>query len=91
MSSDWSADAQLLQGDLVDYYADWGPKRFRLRSGKPLGKRALEVKIHEFGLPVIRTGRGALIDPVKGDARLREYAQQPREKARRRQPVSASV
>jgi hypothetical protein len=66
------------QGELVDYYNVWGPSRFRSRNGKPLSPRGLELKIHKFGLPVIPTGHGALIDPVQGDARLREFALQRR-------------
>jgi hypothetical protein len=71
-------------GELVDYFGVWGPSRFRARNGKPLGLRALELKIHKFNLPIIRTGHGALIDPVEGDDRLREFVQQRPQKMRPR-------
>ena len=59
---------------LVDFFADYGPQRFRKRDGRPLGVRALQLKIHQFDLPVIVVGRGALIDPVEGDEQLRKFA-----------------
>jgi hypothetical protein len=62
-------------GGLVDYYEDWGPQRFRRGDGKPVKRRALQLKIHEFALPVIKVTKATtLIDPVQGDNRLREYA-----------------
>ncbi len=61
-------------GELVDYYGVWAPSRFRTRAGKPLTKRTLAEKAYKFKLPIIQTGRGALIDPVQGDDALREHA-----------------
>jgi hypothetical protein len=62
---------------LVDYFAVYGPSRFRKPNGKPMGRRSLQKKILKFDLPIIRTGWGSLIDPVAGDARLRQFARQP--------------
>ena len=66
------------QSELVDYYNVWGPSRFRARDGRPLSEETLAEKIPKFNLPVIETGNSALIDPVQGDDRLREYAQKRR-------------
>jgi hypothetical protein len=63
-------------GQLVDYYTEYAPTRFRHRNGQPLGQRSFDMKIHQFNLPVIRTGYGVLIDPQKADARLREFEEQ---------------
>jgi hypothetical protein len=65
-------------GELVDYYGVYAKARFRTRNGRPLSVRSHEKKIHKFNLPVIVTGHSALIDPVQGDARLREFAQKRR-------------
>jgi len=75
---------------LVDFFADYGPQRFRKRDGRPLGVRALQLKIHQFDLPVIVVGRGALIDPVEGDEQLRKFARRTdrpaRKPSRKRRP-----
>ena len=69
---------------LVSYFRVYGPTRFTTARGDALGRRALEKKINDFNLPVIRTGKGdPLIDPVEGDNRLREYTRgAPRERRR---------
>jgi hypothetical protein len=68
---------------LVSYFRVYGPQRFTTARGDALGRRALEKKINDFDLPVIRTGKGdPLIDPVEGDNRLREYTRSNRESRR---------
>jgi hypothetical protein len=67
---------------LVSYFRVWGPQRFTTARGEPLKRRALEKKINQFDLPVIRTGKGdPLINPARGDAQLIKYerrADEPR-------------
>jgi hypothetical protein len=63
------------QSTLISYFREYGPKRFQSAAGKPLGRRALQKKIHEFNLPVIVTGKGdPLIDEAAGDDQLRRHA-----------------
>jgi hypothetical protein len=77
-------------GELVDYYKVWGPSRFRNRTGEPLGQRALQLKVYEFNLPIIKTGHNALIDSLQGDECLRRHARihTPR---KRRAPAKAAA
>jgi hypothetical protein len=74
---------------LVSYFREYGPSRFTTASGDPLGRRALEKKINQFDLPVIRTGKGdPLINPARGDAQLIKYerrADEPRRGRPRKQ------
>jgi hypothetical protein len=62
---------------LVDYYL-WAASRFLTSDGKPLSKKTRADKARKFNLPIIQTGNSALIDPVQGDNRLREFALQRR-------------
>jgi len=63
-------------GNLVSFFRVYGPSRFQTAAGKPLGRRALQKKILEFALPIIRVTKGdPLIDPAEGDAMLMRHAQ----------------
>jgi hypothetical protein len=77
------SDDSTVKAELVDYYCEWGPAHFRKSNGQPLGKRALQQKAKQFGLPLISTGWGALIDPVAGEDQLRQFAKPPSDRARR--------
>ena len=77
---------------LVDYFGTYAPERFKKRNGQPLGSRSYEKKIYQFGLEVIRTGNGALIDPEKADDKLRTFAERhDREPRRRGRPPKAQA
>jgi len=71
------ADVVANGSDLVDFFSVYGPTRFKKPNGAPMGRRSLQKKIKKFGLPIIVIGWTSLIDPVAGDARLREFARQP--------------
>ena len=60
--------------DLVSYFKEYGPQRFRSGGGKPLGRRSLQKKIIEFDLPIILVSKGdPLISPARGDAQLSKF------------------
>jgi hypothetical protein len=61
---------------LLRFYSEYGPSRFKKRSGEPVKLRSLQNAAKRLRLPLIHVGPGEpLIDPVAGDARLAEYAQ----------------
>jgi hypothetical protein len=62
---------------LEDYYAVYGPSRFRKNNGEPHKRRSLQIFAKKFDLPLIRAGNCTLIDPAAGDDRLREHAHRP--------------
>jgi hypothetical protein len=69
--------------ELVDYYGDYGPKRFRGRAGEPPSHRLLVKNIKVFDGLVVRIGHTTLINPRRADARLLELAAAQRQQ---RQP-----
>ena len=71
-------------GELVDYYREYAPARF----GK-LSRRSHQLKAKRFRLPLIRTGKSSLVDPVAADARLREHALHRDAPRRRGRPRAA--
>ena len=63
--------------DLLSFYDEYGPSRFRKRDGSSPKRRALQILAREHDLPLIRIGHAVLIDPKAGDDRLRELAHRP--------------
>jgi hypothetical protein len=63
--------------DLVSFYDEYGPSRFRKKNGSSPKRRALQILAREYDLPLIRIGHAVLIDPQAGDDRLRELAHRP--------------
>lgn len=67
------------------FYTEYAPSRFPAAKTK----RAQQSLAKKLRMPLIRAGNSVLIDPVAGDARLRELAKyQPEERqpARRGRP-----
>jgi hypothetical protein len=76
--------------ELVDYYGDYGPKRFRGRGGEPPSHRLLVKNIKVFDGLVVRIGHTTLINPRRADARLLELAAAQRQQ-RQPQPPQPEV
>lgn len=67
-------------------FDDWFNARMKKPDGELYGKRAKQVIIKKFRLPVILVGWSRLIDPEAGDACLSQYAQYTTTPAKRGRP-----
>jgi hypothetical protein len=71
--------------DPVDFDL-WFDATFRKPDGSKYSRRARQVFVKRFQLPVISMGWSKLIVPSAGNARIASLAKQPEEPARRRGP-----
>jgi hypothetical protein len=59
-------------GGLVPYYTEFVPEHLPKINGKPRSRRSAQKIAVQYGLPVIRVGHNAFIDPELAAEVLRE-------------------